>query len=335
MKRDEFSKVERGTEIQLVVVGLAFLLLGAPSEVKAQQTVQFGQYIFNGLAVNPAYAGYKEAWFLNATYRDQWSGFPGAPKTGTISVDGSIGYRNKAGMGFQATNDRLGSQSNTSGYASFAFRIPLDEEDSRRLSFGVSAGVIKYGIDKQKLNPNDPTDSKLAQLSNVTVPDAGVGVYYSTPKFYVGASAMNMISRVDEYSNTIKRSAHMYLTTGYLFEVSDQVKIRPSLLLKEDFKGPTNMDFNAFLIFRDRFWLGGSYRTRVTMWNKDNLQPDLTYSDAWSVLIEIYATPQLRIGYSYDYTMTQLGNYENGSHEVSIGFTFKRKEQTIISPRYF
>jgi type IX secretion system PorP/SprF family membrane protein len=133
----------------------------------------------------------------------------------------------------------------------------------------------------------------------------------------------------------IKRSAHLYLTTGYLFEVSDLVKIRPSVLLKEDFKGPTNMDFNAFLIFKDRFWLGGSYRTRVSMWDKTNLESDLTYQDAWSVIIEVYATPQLRIGYSYDYTLTQIGNYENGSHEVSIGYTFKHKEQVVISPRYF
>ena len=319
----------------LVVVVIAILLLGAPSEIHAQQSIQFGQYIFNGLAVNPAYAGSKEAWFLNATYRDQWTGFPGAPKTATLSVDGSLGYRNKVGLGFQVMNDRLGSQNNTSGMASFAFRIPLDDEDSRRLCFGISAGVINYTIDRQKLNPNDPDDSKLAQLSNQTVPDAGAGVYYSTPRFYAGASVMNMIARADDNPKTIRHAAHLYLTSGYLFEVNEQLKIRPSVLFKEDFKGPTNMDLNAFLIFRDRFWLGGSYRTRVSMWNKSNLQSDLTYSDAWSIIAEIYVTPQLRIGYSYDYTLTQLGNYENGSHEVSVGYTFKRKEQTIISPRYF
>jgi type IX secretion system PorP/SprF family membrane protein len=203
------------------------------------------------------------------------------------------------------------------------------------LSFGVSAGVVNYKIDRQKLNPNDPDDSKLAQLSGATIPDAGVGVYYSTPKFYAGASALNLISQREDNPKMIKRSAHLYLTTGYLFEVSDLVKIRPSVLLKEDFKGPTNMDFNAFLIFKDRFWLGGSYRTRVSMWDKTNLESDLTYQDAWSVIIEVYATPQLRIGYSYDYTLTQIGNYENGSHEVSIGYTFKHKEQVVISPRYF
>ncbi|WP_276134820.1 type IX secretion system membrane protein PorP/SprF [Polluticoccus soli] len=321
---------------QLAVgVGLIYLLLAMPSGIYAQQNIQFGQYIFNGLAVNPAYAGYKEAWYINGTYRDQWTGFIGAPKTAVVSVDGSFWERNRFGVGFQLINDRLGAQNNTGGAASFAYRIPLDEADSRRLCFGISAGIYNYRIDRNKLNPLDPYDQELEQLKSVTNPDAGLGVYYSTPKLYAGLSALNLISRHENVLTTIKRAPHLYLTSGMLFNVSDRVKLKPSILVKEDFKGPTNMDFNAFILFNDRIWLGGSYRTRVSFWNKDHLQPDLTYLDAWSVIIDFFVTKQLRIGYAYDYTLTEIANYEHGSHEISIGYTFKRKEQIIISPRYF
>jgi hypothetical protein len=108
-------------------------------------------------------------------------------------------------------------------------------------------------------------------------------------------------------------------------------------MVKEDFKGPTNVDLNAFLLIADRLWVGGSYRTGVKLWSKPALSKDLEQLDAASVLAEFYATPQLRIGYAYDITISKMASYQQGSHEISVGFLFnsKKYESRTRSPRYF
>jgi type IX secretion system PorP/SprF family membrane protein len=148
----------------------------------AQQTVQFSQYMFNGLVVNPAYAGYKEDWTLNLSSRLQWAGIDGAPRTNTISVDGVLNPDNKnMALGFLATNDRLGPENNTSFYANYAYRLRLDDEDTKRLSFGFGAGLVQYRIDASKFNANDPTDGSIIGNENTLMArfQAGCILHYT------------------------------------------------------------------------------------------------------------------------------------------------------------
>jgi len=313
---------------------------------QAQQNVQFSQYVFNMLSVNPAYAGYKEDWYLQAAYRHQWVGIPGAPKTGMVSIDGLTGANEqRVGVGAQFGFDRLGPQEALSAYGFYNYRIPLDEDNTRRLCIGLGGGITQYSIDGAALRYADDGDMIIpAGKTSTIIPDARLGVYYYTPKFYAGISVMDLFSLYTDNTRyywggqnyqTIRKTQHLYLTAGYLVELSDQLKLKPSLLVKEDFKGPTNLDVTAFLLIADKLWLGGSYRTGVKLWNKPALNADLDPLDAASALVEFYATPQLRIGYAYDITINKLASYQQGSHEISVGFLFNSRRSRITSPRYF
>ena len=308
----------------------------------AQQTVQFSQYVFNGLAVNPAYAGYKEDLTLNLSFRSQWVGIDGAPRTGTASIDGLTRNDNKnVGWGVVATTDRLGPQNNLAVYGNYAYRLRLDAEDTKRLSFGLGVGADQYSLDGSKFNPTDLRDGSIpVGNSSKLSPNMRFGVYYSTPKFYIGASALDLLSGSGDTVSTdnykiIKHVRHLYLTGGVLLPLSEGLALKPTIMLKEDFKGPTNLDLNAFLLINKVIWVGASYRTGVALWKKNNLQQGLDKDDALSGIVEFYLSDRFRLGYSYDYTISKLSNYQQGSHEISVSLTIPRKKERVLSPRYF
>lgn len=316
---------------------------------KGQQNIQFTQYIFNSMSVNPAYTGYKEEWFGQLGLRSQWVGLDGAPQSGLLSVDGIVDpVAKRHGVGIQFTGDRLGPQSATSAYANYAFRLRLNEEDTQRLSFGVGMGVTQYSLDGSKLRPNDQLDGVLpAGRINSFIPDVRFGVYYYNPRWYAGVSVMDLLSgdqsnNIFRWDNTttdnIRRRRHIYFIGGALVNFNSGLKLRPSLLVKEDFKGPTSVDVNALFIFDNRFWIGGGWRTGVTVFKRDYARitgDQLSKQNALSAITQLYVTPKLRIGYSYDYILSQLSSVQNGSHEVTLGVTFGKRAQRILSPRFF
>lgn len=336
--------------MQLKLCLLLIWLTASSQMALAQQDIQFSQYVFNGLSVNPAYAGYKEDIYVNSTYRKQWVSFPGAPETGTLTVDGLANLlgNKTVGLGAQVTWDRVGPQDIVSFYASYAYRIRLNAEDDRRLSFGLGVGINQYSINGGRLSPTDQGDPNLPEGRVSTLkPNANVGVYYYTPSFYIGFSAMdifpsniydNAFAGQNNYDYLVtKKVPHYYLTSGFMVTLSEDVKLKPSIMIKDDLKSPTNIDYNLFLLLADRVWVGGSYRSAIKLWNKDNLQSGLEQKDAVSVMADFFVTERLRIGYAYDFTTSQLDNYQKGSHEISIGFLLfnKKRAERIISPRYF
>ncbi len=332
--------------IKSVMLGMGIVMTW---NVQAQQNIQFTQYIFNSMSVNPAYTGYKEEWFGQLGLRSQWVGLDGAPQTGLLSIDGIVDPINKRhGVGLQITADKLGPQSATSAYANYAFRLRLNEEDTQRLSFGIGAGVTQYSLDGTILDPIEGSDQVLpaGKISN-WVPDIRFGVYYYNPKWYAGISVMDLLSgdqsnNIFRWDNTttdnIRRKRHLYFIGGALFDLSQGLKLRPSLLVKEDFKGPTSLDLNAMFIFGDRFWLGAGWRTGVTVFEREYNRlsgNSLSGRNSFSAVTQIYVTNALRIGYSYDHIVSRLSNVQNGSHEITLGVTFGQKAQRILSPRFF
>jgi len=314
----------------------------------AQQAFQFSQYIFNGLTVNPAYAGYKGDWYVNSIYRKQWVDVTGAPESAVISFDGLTGVSNeKVGIGGQINYDKLGPQTAISFYGDFSYRIPLDDNNTKRLCLGLSFGATQYNLHGDVLTANDQNDPLVTASMQATYkPDARVGLYYFTPRFYFGASVLDLLSVYSgrgiyvSGGNTfysIQRSANLYLNSGYLFKVSDKINFRPSVLIKDNFKAPTNLDLSAFLVWNDRFWLGGSYRTGIKIWKGSVTDNSLDAQDAVSAMAELFLSPRFRLGYAYDWMINGLGPYQQGSHEFSIGFTIpsKRKLTSEVSPRFF
>lgn len=323
--------------------------LGGWTSARAQQNIQFTLYIFNSMSVNPAYAGYKEEWFLQLGLRSQWTGLDGAPQTGLLSVDGIVDPVNKRhGLGLQVTADQLGPQSATSAYANYAFRLRLNAEDTHRLSFGIGAGVTQYSLDGTMLDPHTSGDHILppSRIGN-WVPDVRFGVYYYAPHWYAGASVMDLLSgdqsnNIFRWDNTttdnIRRRRHLYFIGGALVDFDSGLKLRPSVLVKEDFRGPTSLDVNAMFIFADRFWIGGGWRTGVTVFERDYRRITgnrLSNRNSFSAVVQLYATERLRIGYSYDHIVSRLGSVQNGSHEVTLGLTFGQRYNRLLSPRFF
>ncbi len=333
---------------QKLFVIISFFLLVGSRELRAQQDIQFSQYIFNGLSVNPAYAGYKEDLYFNSVYRKQWVSFPGSPQSGAVSLDGLVGGEGKvSGVGGQVSWDKLGAQKNLSIFGSYAYRIQFDEEDTRRLCIGFGFGINQYSLDGSALQPNDAGDQSVptGQISAIK-PDARLGVYYFTPTFYAGIAMMDLFSlnsnRTIYLSNgsvyaTQKKAAHVYLSLGALANINDNLKLKPSLLIKEDFHGPTSLDVNLFALLSEKIWVGASYRTAATVWKKEAVDNGLNKNGAVSLMAELFATSRLRIGYSYDIITSGLSSYQSGSHEFSLGLLFpeRRDAERIKSPRYF
>ncbi len=306
--------------------------------IKAQQDPQYSHYMFNSLVINPAYAGYKENINVSAIYRAQWVSIPGAPRTQSVIADGSF-YDDKVGLGISIVNDRIGLQGQLSFYGNYAYRLKI--EDDGILALGLGVGVAQYSLNGDDATIQDPSDPNYAAGKvSYFVPDARFGVHYSNQKWYAGLSSTNLFSKSINYNNNTKnlvatQGRHYFLTAGYLFEVNDFLKIKPSFLFKEDTKGPTNLDLTAFFLLKDRIRLGTSYRTGLRLWNKSNLSKDLSYANAIVGLVEYYTEKGWRIGYSYDYSVSSLNSVEKGSHEISLGYILNSKKLRVLTPRYF
>jgi len=313
----------------------SFLLLSQP--VSAQQDAQYSQYMFNGIYINPAYAGYKEVLNVHTFYRSQWTGITGAPRSMSLAVD-AIANSGNVGLALQVASDKLGAQNNLSIYGNYAYRIRMNDDGSSRLALGFGVGMAQLGIDGSMLNPNNPEPNQPVGMQSTIVPDARVGVYFANDKYYAGFSVDNLIATyidIDRYAFIPQPKPHYYLTAGALFPLSEDFQIKPSFLLKDDRGGPTSLDVNAFLMIKDFIWIGGSYRTGVKLYDKSYLQKDLTPRNSAVAAIQIFPSEKLRIGYGYDFSIGPLQGYSSGTHEVSIAYSFIKQNIRIATPRVF
>lgn len=325
---------------------LAMALLGLKSY--GQQNIQFTQYIFNSISVNPAYTGYKEEWFGQMGLRSQWAGWDGAPKTGTVSIDGVIDPDKRHGVGLQITGDQLGAQGAMSAYANYALRLQLDRADEHRLALGIAAGATQYSLDGNKLKYHDEGDYAVPDGKISTWrPDVRLGVYYSNSRWYAGVAVQDLFSNSNSAEDfqfnlnsleSLYRRIHGYFMAGALVELDRGLMLRPSILIKDDFKGPTSLDVNAMFIFNEQFWIGGGYRTRAKIFDRDystSSVSKLSSLNSLSGIAQFYVSPKFRIGYSYDHMLNKMSGMQNGTHEVTLGVTFGRTGRQVMSPRYF
>lgn len=326
----------------MIKKGIFILIILCASLVSfAQQDAQYSQYMFNGIYINPAYAGYKEQLNIHSFYRNQWTGITGAPKSMSLAVD-AIANDGNVGLALQVAADKLGAESTVSAYANYAYRLRVGYSESSRLAFGLGLGMLQKGLNADRLNARDAGDNLLA-IGNerALVPDARAGIFYSNDRFYAGFSADNLIAQyiinqknLSVYFQTPK--THFYLTAGVLLPINEDVQVKPSFLLKDDRGGPTSLDVNAFVLFGGKFWVGASYRTAVKLYDKSNLQSNLQKTNSVVAMVDFFATENIRIGYAYDQTISRLSGYSGGSHEISVGVVVNPKRVLkMLTPRYF
>jgi len=318
------------------IIGITFLLaLMATGVTFGQQLPQFSQYIFNGLHVNPGYAGYKGEPYIQSTFRSQWIRFPGSPETFTVTADLSAN-EGTMGFGFSILSDNIGPARTNGGLVTYAYRIQTGRDSY--LGLGVSAGVTEYAIDGSMLDPNDFPDSEIPEgRINLFTPNLNSGLFFHTSKFYACFSVYNMIGKRALEREDVAlayHDFHYYLTAGALFDLGSTVKFKPSFLIKEVKGAPTNYDINAMFLFGERIWLGGSYRSNMKILN-DNLPENLSNRNAFAAIVEIFATDRIRLGYAYDHNLNVLQDFRSNSHELSVGFYMIPRRAVITNQRWF
>jgi type IX secretion system PorP/SprF family membrane protein len=321
-----------GKTIKIAILALG--ILGIIRSSQGQQLPQFSQYLFNTLHVNPAYAGYKVDGYIHSTFRDQWSGFPGAPRTMTLMADFSA---NEGTMGFAGSviNDRIGATDFTSTMFTYSYRILVGYESF--LSLGLSAGFSQYSIDPSRLNPLDDGDVLLPDSRvNLMAPNINAGLFFHNEVFFAGLSAYNLAGR-----NLLRREDLMlgshdfqyFFISGFIAPLSYDVDIKPSILVKYVNGAPVNYDVNAMFLFKETLWLGASYRSN---WGdlQGNLPENLSRRNAIAFIMELFLNDTFRIGYSYDHNTNAIQDLRHGSHEISLGYYLFQKRKVFRNSRW-
>lgn len=306
------------TSIRIVVL----LLLSASSY--AQQDAQFTQYMYNTININPAYAGSREAMSIFALHRTQWVGLDGAPVTNAASLNTPINGSN-VGLGVSIINDKIGpsDQNNISVDLSYT----LNTSDTFKLSFGLKATADLLNVDFNKVSQYDKNDYAFQNnIDNKFSPNIGAGLYLHSDKTYFGLSAPNLLqtkhfdrSASKGSSLVSKEVINYYFIAGHVFDLTGEIKFKPSILTKMEYGAPLQVDVSGNFMFSDKFVLGVAYR----------------WSAAISAMVGFQATDSWFIGYGYDLETTKLANYNSGSHELFLRYELFNKYDKIISPRFF
>lgn len=297
------------------------------TQVKAQQDPQFTNYMYNMSVINPAYATDNVGVInMGGFYRTQWVGAEGSPKTATLFVHTPI--NEKIEMGLSVVSDAIGDVVHENNiYVDFAYVLPVS--DKNKISFGVKGGVTFYDANFDGFVYTDPNpDAAFASNINQTFPNLGLGTYFFSENYYIGFSAPNLLSTKHlEQKDGIEvmgiEAIHYFLTGGYVFDLKENLKFKPAFMVKGASGAPLSVDLTANVLINNFIEFGVGYRV----------------DDSVCGLANIYVTPNLRVGYSYDYTVSNLGDFNSGTHEIFILFDLDKSnissKKYDKSPRFF
>tara|TARA_B100000768_G_scaffold103390_1_gene96123 strand:+ start:2861 stop:3790 length:930 start_codon:yes stop_codon:yes gene_type:complete len=301
-----------------IILGLLIVF----QEASAQQDPQYTQYMYNLNVINPAYAGSKESLSITALYRNQWSGIADNPKTFTFSAHSPFG--DKVGLGISAIKDQLGPVSESNIYADFSYTIDLGK--ALKLAFGVKAGATFHEVSLTDLELQDPNDPFFSENIQSTYANVGAGLFLYTDNFYLSVSVPNFLQSVhlDEtlageairYGN---ETGHIFTTAGYVFQLGENVKLKPSAMVIAPFDAPLSFDLNLNTLLYEKFELGASYRL----------------DDSYSALVGFQINPNIRIGYAYDHIVSDIKAIAGSSHEIILTWDVYFNKRALRSPRYF
>jgi type IX secretion system PorP/SprF family membrane protein len=309
--------IQKSLEIKIVL--LLGLMLISLETAYSQQDPQYTQYMYNTMSVNPAYAGQRETLSLTGLYRSQWVGIDGAPETLTFGVHTPL-RNERVGLGLSMVNDRLGPVNEFNVNVNFAYTIPVNDYDTK-LSFGVKGGIHLLTSDWSKGVQQQVGDPTFADDLSLFSPTIGAGLYLHTRKWYLGVSIPNFIDTEhfdDAQVSIAKERMNYYFIAGYVFDLNDNLKFKPSTFVKAVSGSPIIADISANFLFSEKFTLGAAWR----------------WDDSLSALAGFQISESLYVGYAYDATITDLNNYNSGSHEIMLRFELQ-KIGRMLSPRFF
>lgn len=333
-----------------VCIILGFLALSITCS--AQQRPQYTQYIFNNYLLNPALSGMENYTDIKIGYRKQWTGIDDAPKTSFISANWKLGddylWRNPLslpedggdpmarnymqnytaspshhGMGLIAVLDDVGPLSRLDASITYAYHLQMGNR--LNLSVGLAAGISRVALDINALDFGEVSQAD-PSLQNAIVsqvnPDLGLGVWLYGARFFAGASVQQVLPQKLKFTsdpkyNTGKQVPHYFFTTGYRFFIDDEISATPSVMVKAVDGIPLSLDANLKVAFKDRLWLGGSFR-------KD---------DSFSALAGVNINKLFNLTYSYDFITSQLNTVSNGSHEIVLGLQLNNVYEVLSTTK--
>ena len=304
-----------------LIISAVFALMLHSADVHAQQDAMFTQYMFNGLALNPAYAGSHEAIRTTFLHRNQWTQIDGAPNTTTLSIHTPANER--IGLGFQLAHDKIGVSQQTVANISGAYMMPLS--GSAKLSFGLSIGLdnLQYNYSDLDLYSTNDVFFDASNNINESKMNVGAGLFYHSDKTFVGISVPKLLE--NEYGEEVAsviQSRHYFIYAGHIIDLHPNLKFKPNVLFKAVEGAPLEADLNANFLFIDRIWAGVSWRSFESI----------------GLMTQLNVTEQFGIGYAYDIVTNDIVTSDNkrtGSHEFMLTYLFSFKKKAMLSPRYF
>jgi type IX secretion system PorP/SprF family membrane protein len=292
-------------------------VLISSSLVNAQQEVLYTQYMFNEMAINPAYAGNSDALSLTCLARKQWIGLSGSPSTYTFTGHMPV-MNKKVGIGLTVFNDKIGVTSTFQSNLAYSYKIRIRDQ---RISFGLQAAVLNLNQLFNQLDNVDTQDPNFQENINRTMINVGAGFFYEADRYYIGFSVPQMVKNYYEPNNQsgARQLRQYFLTGGYVFYLNRDLKFKPTVLCRYTESLPSQFDLNGSILFREKIWAGLSYRTNKSM----------------NVMLEFLLSSKLKVGWAYDFVASELYKVTNGSAEIMVNYCFKTTRKRIMHPRYF
>jgi len=310
------------TTRRILHTGLVTLLLFLGSKGWAQQDPNFTQYMYNTMSINPAYAGSRDVFSATVLHRSQWLGFDGGPASQTLSAHSPI-KDGQMGLGLTVVNDKIGVTQETDINGVYSYAIEVSR--FTKLSFGINAGINMLNIDFNELNRFDVTDPEFQNnLENRVSPQVGLGALLYNDQYFIGLSVPALL-RNDRFTEnsvtdaTITDRLHYYLTAGLVFDLTPNLKFKPSVLMRHVSGAPLLAEASANFLINGRFTAGAAYRL----------------NSAFSGLFAFQVNDSILMGLAYDRDTSTLVNYNDGSIEFFARFELFKKYKRMYTPRFF
>ena len=277
----------------------------------------FSQFMFNRLILNPGYAGSTNTFNVSLAYRRQFVGLEGGPQIQAITIDAPLKTKHM-GFGIRAIQESIGATNQNEVSVIYAYHLNLSKGV---VSLGVEGGIFNQSIDFTNLRKTTQDDNAVPiGKESMLVPDAALGLYYSSEKLYIGGSFRHLLQNELNFSGytgsdrtvIAKLSSHSYVLGGYTFKPQENIRIEPSFLLKYVASAPVQIDMNVNTTFKNAFTIGATYRSQ----------------NAIVFLFQYSIKGRLRFGYAYDYIISELSSYGYSTHGIMLSYHIPSKEKT-------
>jgi len=328
-------------------------LLAIGGQVQAQQYVQYTQFMFNKIALNPAYAGSKGTPTFSGLYRTQWMRFNGAPVSQSFSAHLPI-FNERVGVGLSVHHDEIGPSNSWFYNLQYAYHVPLQ---TGKLSFGIQGMIRNYRIKWKEVATIHQADPLYGNGTAMKLlPNIGWGAYYYSENMYAGISMPRILRGDLTFMGTNPNSdykaleeRHTFLMAGGILPLQKQLKLKADGLIKYVPNAPLDIDLHVGLVFLDIFNIGMTYRFGgFTSINRVVTTPDdpaatpvssiatrTPLGESLDFVLQVLLPRNLKIGLAYDYSLSQVREYSSGTYELMVEYSMGEKSFGTTNPRFF